>query len=138
MSEVLDALPMDPEDSDLEFARRLRISLANDIAENGIIPDDRRDRRLLLEVLDGIDNSAIQRKKIKTESDNANKSLVAAATIAEIFNTKDVKRLSVDELRTGTIKTLDEAIPDAPVAPGELSDNDHIDVEEFMGRLEHK
>lgn len=138
MSEVLDALPMDPEDSDLEFARRLRISLANDIAKNGIIPDDRRDRRLLLETLDGIDNSAIQRKKIKTESDNANKSLVAAATIAEIFNTKDVKRLSVDELRTGTIKTLDEAIPDAPVAPGELSDNDHIDVEEFMGRLEHK
>lgn len=138
MSEVFDALPMDPEDSDLEFARRLRISLANDIAENGIIPDDRRDRRLLLEVLDGIDNSAIQRKKIKTESDNANKSLVAAATIAEIFNTKDVKRLSVDELRTGTIKTLDETIPDAPVAPGELSDNDHIDVEEFMGRLEHK
>ena len=138
MSEVLDALPMDSEDSDLEFARRLRISLANDIAANGIIPDDRRDRRLLLEVLDGIDNSAIQRKKIKTESDNANKSLVAAATIAEIFNTKDVKRLSVDELRTGTIKTLDEAIPDAPVAPGELSDNDHIDVEEFMGRLEHK
>lgn len=138
MSEVLDALPMDPEDSDLEFARRLRISLANDIAKNGIIPDDRRDRRLLLETLDGIDNSAIQRKKIKTESDNANKSLVAAATIAEIFNTKDVKRLSVDELRTGTIKTLDEAIPDAPVAPGELSDNDHIDVEEFMARLERK
>ena len=138
MNEVHNALPMDPEDSDLEFARRLRISLANDIATNGIIPDDRRDRRLLLEVLDGIDNSAIQRKKIKTESDNANKSLVAAATIAEIFHTKDVKRLSVDELRTGTIKTLDEAIPDAPVAPGELSDNDHIDVEEFMGRLEHK
>lgn len=121
---------LDQTDVDLNFTRRIRRGIAESIIKDGI-PTDNRDRRILLETLDGMDNAALQRKKIDSDNNANNNALIAVNTIAEIFTKHNMKDLT-DNTIDGVMKELDSSIPDAVVVPGELEENSIVTYEEFM------
>lgn len=61
-------IPKSNLDEDLDFTQSIRRRMASSMTQNGV-PTDNRDRRMLLEILDGMDRSSIGRKTIKNDED---------------------------------------------------------------------
>ena len=107
------------EDTDLQYTRDKRIQLVEAITKKGTsVPEDIKDRSILLSALDGIDKAALAKKKIKSDEGISNSQVAAAAIIAEIYTTKNVRALAIDT--GGVIPLLNNTIPDAAVVYGEL------------------
>lgn len=108
----------DADDLDLDFTRKMRRRLVDDMTRDKI-PDDLKERALLLQILDGMDRAALSKKKIKSDEGVSNTMALAAETISQLFTDPRLKKLGKSAEATGEIQVLRELPPSATV-PGEL------------------
>lgn len=132
LTEQLKAL--DDEDLDLEYTRGIRKQLISDMINKGM-PTETKDRMTLLVALSDIDKAALSKKKIAVDSEIGNKNLIAAETIAHIFNTRNVREISPSDI-VGEIKEVQDVI-DVSVNEGELAQtSDSMNYDAFMNKMQ--
>ena len=134
---------MEKIDGELNFSQGIRRKIVEKICgssdlETMKMPDDRKDMALLLEVSRAMDSQTISIKKIASDEGINNKQLVAAETIAQIFNTRNVKELAKGDVIDGEIKVLDESLPTAEIVHGEIIETPALDYDKFIGQFEKK
>ena len=108
----------DIDDLDLDFTRTMRRRLIDDMTKDKI-PDDPKERALLLQACDGMDRAALSKKKIKSDEGVSNTMALAAETISQLFTNPRLKNLGKIDGAVGEIPVLRE-LPAPTVVPGEL------------------
>jgi hypothetical protein len=125
---------LDDEDLDLEYTRGIRKQLISDMINKGM-PTETKDRMTLLVALSDIDKAALSKKKIAVDSEVGNKNLIAVETIANIFNTRNVREIPPSEI-IGKIKEVSEVI-DVSINEGELSQiSENMNFDAFMSKMQ--
>lgn len=122
-----------PEDV-IKTTQQLRLKVTEKMLENGI-PTDRREIRLLNEILRDMDTNALTTKKLDVEEQAVNQASVVAKNMADILSAvghgknpfmapKDVREIPTDDSRLPQI---------APV-PGQMGQGvDVLEYSEFVG-----
>lgn len=119
------------EEDDLDFVRGIRKDLIKSIVKRGM-PEDIKDRSILLTALADMDRTSLGKKKIKSDEGISNTQLMAAKIAADIFTNNDVKMLMIPKV-PGTVQVLDVDIPDASLVFGELGiGSAKLNYDEFL------
>lgn len=87
--------PLPSEDSIQAFVHHRRMQLVKEMLKNdGSMPDDAKDRLVMLSALKDMDSSALNRKRLAVESSNGEITAGAAAVIAKLLTSvsNDSKR----------------------------------------------
>lgn len=111
------------EDQDLAFTQEVRRKLVTEIAKDGKMPEETKDRMVLLSALADMDRQSLGVKKIKSDEGLGNKQLAAAATLAQLFNNPELKtlgRASESAPRLSAPPVLDADIAPTTIIEGEL------------------
>jgi hypothetical protein len=77
-----------PEDIQLDFSQETRMNVAKKLLTKGV-PENSDDIRLLLTVLDGVDRTAIGRKRIATDEKVADSAIMEREIIARLLSRDD-------------------------------------------------
>jgi hypothetical protein len=125
-----------PEDDDLDFARRARRDVEAALrSTKGEIPEDPRMLQLYLSNLDGIERSALGKKRLQTDEKLGNVQTQAASLLAEMFRNPRVSQLGKGSRED--IPVLDHDIAPTRVLEGELGNSNSGDsYEAFVNRTQ--
>ncbi len=125
------------EDDVLVYTRGKRMALATELTKNGI-PTERDTASLLLNTLDGLDRSSLNRLKIKAEEKANKNNENAAAIIAQMLGKIDSRTLyQMPGVERKDIPSLPSHIPTPEIVEGELDTNpQQIDFETFSRQFE--
>lgn len=126
---------MDAEDIDLDYTRAMRKRIVDEMTKKGL-PDDTKDKALVLAALDGIDRAALTKKRIKSDEGISNTKALAAETIAQLFMDPRLKRLGETiEVSVREVPQLAIDLPMPDIVDGELDSNAGAEnYESFMKR----
>lgn len=120
----------------LDETQSLRRKIVEDLTPNGTVPVDPKQTVLLLQTLDSMDRQALTKKRLRVDSENADKAAAAELIAATIMS----KYGTVPPDRSPGARTTPVEIPDAlsgPVAvvPGQTFIGlESEDYESFMAR----
>lgn len=107
------------DDDDIQYVQTKRKKIVEDIIKDGKLPDDPKMIAIALHALDGIDRSALSRKKIKTDEKTGAGLANAAATIANLLQQVNASNFkNPDGVRTSA-PTLGADVPAPTLVPGE-------------------
>jgi len=112
------------DDEILAFTQNARIGIASKLLANGKIPEDKSDRNLLTNVLDGLDRQVINKKRVDAEVNQANELAAATLSITNLLNTvaRDVYTAGIPVERTlPEIPMECVTLVEAKLVEGELS-----------------
>lgn len=111
------SLPL--EDEILSYTHSKRKEVVEHITKGGI-PNDKADVSVLLKALDGMDHSALSRKRIKVEEAHNKHQEHAAALISKVLAANASNRtLNINDLTERTVPLLGDDIPEPNLVPGE-------------------
>lgn len=82
---VLDAVQSD--EAILNYTQQIRMGIVSQLTARGSIPDDKADKTLLTQTLDGLDRQALGKMKLDVEKDVSNQLATATVAINELLNT---------------------------------------------------
>lgn len=71
----------------LAYTQQVRMGVVGQLLSDGRLPDDKSDKALLTQTLDGLDRQALGRMKIQVEADANNQLANATTMINELLNT---------------------------------------------------
>lgn len=107
------------EEQDIEFVRGKRKLIVSKLMSNDKIPEDRTEASILLAALDGLDRSAISRKRIASDNKNAQANGAVAKMISDmLMQVNNNRPVTIDENRE--IPVLGNDVPLPTILPGEL------------------
>jgi hypothetical protein len=96
---------------------------------------ERGDKMVLLQALDGLDRSALGKKRLKTDEKTAASAQAAAALIAKVLTAPGVSQAGTANVPRAAIPSLPTDIPDPMLVPGEIAtDAPQMDVDTFMAQ----
>lgn len=128
------------EDLDLDYTQGLRKRLLNLVVKDlKTIPEDKADKSMIIQLLDGMDRQALSKLRIKSDEGSADKQSAAAATIAHLIATGSIINNRTDK-GAGVIPQLDDLLPVPFIVEGELdtpigtnaSNVSNLDYDSFM------
>ena len=123
----------DQSDRDLDHVRAIRLRMIDDLCKDKI-PGDKEDRAFLLSLLDGMDRSAMGRKRIKTDEKVGSNVAHAMSLISEIYKQSDVRTLGQSDRPRAALPVLEDGV-EVFVVDGELETNPVTeDFDSFMAR----
>jgi hypothetical protein len=126
------------EDQVLNFTQRKRQQIVTQMmgAEGEKLKDlERGDKMVLLQALDGMDRSALGKKRLKTDEKTAASAQAAAALIAQVLTAPGINHAGRGDAPRAAIPTLPTDIPDPQLVPGEIAtDAPQMDVDTFMAQ----
>lgn len=124
MSNQLDKSEM-TEDQVLAYTQNKRIVIVDKLTENGKIPDDKIQASLLTSSLDGLDRSALTRKRISADEKSSQDTAGAAALIARLLMQQGSNRNNVNDsnIIDTVVPELGHEIPSPELVPGETDIN---------------
>lgn len=103
-----DVKPLMSDEATLAFTQNTRLTIASQLMSKGTIPEDKGDRALLMNVLDGMDRQVINKMRVDAEKDQTNALAAAAVSIGHLLNT-----VSNDVYRTPT--PVARELPELPI-----------------------
>jgi hypothetical protein len=118
--------PVMDEDQVLNYTQQQRRFVIDKLTNNGAkLPDDVDQQRLMLQALDGMDRSALGRKKIKVE-EQANQNVAGmTGIVAEMLKrSKDISFFQPGATNPGTTRAAPELgsdVPEPVLVEGELA-----------------
>jgi hypothetical protein len=126
------------EDQVLNFTQRKRQQIITQMmGTNGekLKELERGDKMVLLQALDGMDRSALGKKRLKTDEKTAASAAAAAALIAQVLTAPGVSQAGRSDAPRASVPTLPTNIPDPQLVPGEIAtDAPQMDVDSFMAQ----
>lgn len=106
-------------EQDIQFVRGKRKFIVDTLMKDNKIPEDRTAASVLLAALDGLDRSAISRKRIASDNKNAQANGAVAAIISKmLMQVNNTTPTTIDEERV--IPVLGNDLGTVEILPGEL------------------
>lgn len=136
VEEVIGSDDVDVEDPEsiLKSNEDIRQKLIKGITKDGI-PSDNKDRRVLIEVLNSSDTTAIGRMRIKADVGIADTQAQAASIIANLLNDQNFRKIKPTQGSEDFVVSngeVPDSVPVPKVIDGELSERPTIvDYETF-------
>ena len=109
------------EDADLAYTQGMRRQLIGKMTENGKMPEDTKDRSILLQALDGMDRQSLTKIKIKSDEGMNSTKALAAETLANLFMNAGLKKSR--QAPEGHVREVLPALPD-DLPPVQLVDGE--------------
>lgn len=107
------------EDEVLDYTQIQREKIVNKLTANGV-PGDTKELMVLLSTLDGMDRSALAKKKLKNDAGLADKFGLASAAITELL-TNMRNEVRATSPASGEVEvSLPDDLPPPNIVPGEL------------------
>lgn len=132
---------LDDDDKLLRHTQGVRLTVVDQLMDQGKIPVTQEDRELLLKVIDGLDKQAINKKRIKADNKIGDAAQQAAAALAIMSQ----RLAGVDPFKATNSSSGPERVPDKfakgeiVVVPGELDmGSDTRTYEEFSSEHSDK
>jgi hypothetical protein len=123
-----------PEDQDLlNKTQSIRIRIAENLTQSNPVPGDSDEKRLLVQVLDGIDKQILMKTKIKSDDQNQKTQQHTATIIAELLlkTNKAMVEAPIDH----SAKLLSDAYKPSAIVPGQLDTGFvEIDPQEILNQ----
>jgi len=108
-----------PEDQDLlNKTQSIRISIAQKLTQSNPIPEDSDEKRLLVQVLDGIDKQVLMKTKIKSDDQNQKTQQHTANVIAELL--LKTNKAMIEAPIDNSAKLLSDNYKPDTIVPGQL------------------
>ena len=136
---LLDTMKDRTEDEVLSLTQRTRMAILEDMTKDGM-PNNNRDRRVLLELVNGADTTALAMKRMEQDSKQSEQDNAAAIMAAKIMaKTGGNNPFQAEAGRhEKVINTLpDNALPEPTLVEGELDVGvSDLNYEEFMKKFD--
>jgi hypothetical protein len=108
-----------PEDQRvLNKTQSIRISIAEKLTKSDPVPGDSDEKRLLVQVLDGIDKQVLMKTKIKTDDQNQKTQQQTATIIAELL--LKTNKAIIESPLDNSLKLLSDNYKPDTIVPGQL------------------
>ena len=119
----------------LELTQSVRESIIRKFTSNGGIPDNKEDRALLIEVMNGSDRAVLSKAKIKAEDASSKNAADVANLIGDILNRISIKReLPVNEAPKPAPILSQEYVVLNPVEGETMIGVSNMTYEKFIGK----
>lgn len=136
---LIDTLKDRTEDEVLSLTQRTRMAILEDMTKDGM-PECNRDRRVLLELVNGADTTALAMKRMEQDSKQNEQDNAAAIMAAKIMAKTGGNNPFASEAGPGekVINTLpDGALPEPELVEGELDIGvSDLNYEDFMKKYD--
>lgn len=131
---------VETEDQDLQFAQGVRKKLVGDLTKTGM-PQDKESRMILLQALDGMDRSALGRKRIKVEEDAGKNQAQFSGVIADLLRQQNPNAAVIASQASGAVSrpapVLGSEVPDPILVEGETSTaNSQLTYDSFISKMQ--
>jgi hypothetical protein len=123
--------------SDIRFVQKTRKQLVTKLfGKDGSLPDANADKIVLMQALDGLDNSAIKRLRLKSEMANTNANVANAALMASLLMRINAGNTQVT-ISNREIPMLELEHSGVTLVPGELEiGTRNLTFDEFNANFE--
>jgi hypothetical protein len=127
------------EDQVLNYTQRKRQQIVTQMmgAKGEKLKDlERGDKMVLLQALDGMDRSALGKKRLKTDEKIGASQAAAAALIAKVLTAPGINQAGMASgITRASVPVLPAEVPDPVLVPGEIAtDAPQMDVDTFMAQ----
>lgn len=121
MSDESKSLTDQDDELDLVYVRNTRKRAVNKLMEKGL-PEDKEDRKLLVQMLDGLSRDALTKKRIKSDAKNAGDITNAVGLVTEYLNRARPTAIDPPANPAKPPPILGSELDRPTLVPGELSE----------------
>jgi hypothetical protein len=123
-----------PEDQNiLNKTQSIRINIAERLTQSNPVPADSDEKRLLIQVLDGMDKQVLMKTKIKADDQNQKTQQHTASIIAELL--LKTNKAIIEAPLDNSVKLLSDSYKLDTIVPGQLDTGCvEIDPQEILNQ----
>ena len=124
---------------DLNYTRDVRKVIVSSMISGNEPPKDAREKAILLQALADMDRATLGKMRIKVDEGVGNAQAAVASFLSQLFVNPDLKKVGVDDSRSGSVPELDPAIAPSKLVDGELDTSSKSEsYDEFIKRTTFK